>query len=196
MIAPVRFAQWSSCALVCVLALLAAPAALGGVPPNPHDPCVTGVRNTCNTTGVGFYRTFRYGTRWFGDFRNAIPGTTHTFCIDLRFWYPGADYRYREDTSGGNLGNKEGEAVPLPNQVQTGDGGVARVTLTPTGAPLRLSVTTAALPSTLPRIFQPTSPSATINGQRLVLPSSQVLTDAATGNATKTQIQVSTAAKP
>src|SRR5207245_3819707 len=56
------------------------------------------------------------GTRWFGDFRNAIPGTTHTFCIDLRFWYPGADYRYREDTSGGNLGNKEGEAVPLPNQ--------------------------------------------------------------------------------
>ena len=50
-----------------------------------------------------------------GNFKDAIPGGAHSYCIDLRFWYPGADYRYKEDTSG-SLANKDGDAVPLPNQ--------------------------------------------------------------------------------
>ena len=33
--------------------------------------------------------------RWFGDYRGAVPGEAPTFCIDLRFWYPNAAYRYR-----------------------------------------------------------------------------------------------------
>jgi len=88
------------------------PVASAAVPPNPKDPCISGTRDICNTTGVGYYKTYSYGTRWFGDFKNAIPGTANTYCIDLRFWYPGAGYVYKEDTSG-TLSNKDGQAVPL-----------------------------------------------------------------------------------
>jgi hypothetical protein len=83
-------------------------------PPNPNDPCVSGTRNVCGTTGVGFYKTYRYGTRWFGDFRGVVPGEFHQYCIDLRFWYPGPDYAYREVSAAG-LRNRDGEAVPASN---------------------------------------------------------------------------------
>jgi hypothetical protein len=308
MIAAVRFSQRLLCGLACASALLAAPAALGATPPGAKDPCGSGTRDICNTTNVGYYKTYRYGTRWFGDFKNAIPGTAHTYCIDLRFWYPGPDYRYKEDTSG-SLVNKDGGAVPLPNQqriayatwvygrssdpdqaaavmlyvhAQMGDGrageldpsvlssnasalyakisrdatkfhgpykfeidvpgtlrvgkavtatvrvlaaggaalpntpltlsaqgasvsasqvktdglGVSKITLTPSGGTLKLSASASGLPSTLPRVFKPTSPSAAPNGQRLALPASQTLSDSTTGSATKTQIQVSTTATP
>jgi hypothetical protein len=92
--------------------LITAPAALAAVPSTPKDPCVSGTKNVCGTTGSGYYRTYKYGTRWFGDFKDAIPGSTHTYCIDLRFWYPGAQYKYKEDTSG-TLTNKAGGAVPV-----------------------------------------------------------------------------------
>src|SRR5713226_9779717 len=115
MIAAVRFSQRLLCGLACASALIAAPAALGATPPSAKDPCVSGTRDICSTTNVGYYKTYRYGTRWFGDFKNAIPGATHAYCIDLRFWYPGPDYLYKEDTSG-SLTNKDGDAVPLPNQ--------------------------------------------------------------------------------
>src|SRR5262249_6552510 len=36
-------------------------------------------------------------------------------CIDLRFWYPGQTYKYKEDTSG-TLTDREGHAVPFVNQ--------------------------------------------------------------------------------
>jgi LPXTG-site transpeptidase (sortase) family protein len=104
-----------SCAVLVTAAVAFASAALGATPPNPHDPCVKDARNICGTTGVGYYKTYSYGTRWFGDFKDAIPGTQHTFCIDLRFWYPGVSYAYKEDTSG-TLRNKAGEVVPLPNR--------------------------------------------------------------------------------
>jgi sortase family protein len=99
--------------VACVL--VSAPSAFAAVPSNPKDPCVSGTQNICNTTGVGSYKTYRYGTRWFGDFKNAIPGSAHTYCIDLRFWYPGPHYQYKQDTSG-VLKNKSGEAIPLVNQ--------------------------------------------------------------------------------
>jgi hypothetical protein len=288
--------------------LIAAPSALGAVPSNPHDPCIQGTRDVCNTTGVGFYRTYQYGTRWFGDFRNAIPGSAHSYCIDLRFWYPGPGYRYKEDTSG-SLRNKDGQAVPVVNQEriayaiweygrtpdpdqaaavmlyvhdQMGDArpgevdpgvlggnvpalydriagdaarlhgpyrvgvtlpsvlrvgrqvtatvrvlavggaalpdqplkissqglsgapaqattdanGVARLTVTPTGGPVKLGGAAGGLPSTLPRLFTPTSGPAVSNGQRLVLPSAQTVADSATGTASRTQVQVSTNAQP
>jgi hypothetical protein len=308
MIAAVRLSQRLLCGLACACALIAAPAAFGATPPSAKDPCVSGTRDICNTTGVGYYKTYRYGTRWFGDFKNAIPGMAHTYCIDLRFWYPGPDYRYKEDTSG-SLVNKDGDAVPLPNaqriayatwvygrssdpdqsaavmlyvHTQMGDGrageldpsvlgsnvsalydkisrdatrfhgpyrfeikvpgslkvgkavtatvrvlaaggsalpnipltlsaqgagpvagsaktdgtGLAKITLTPSGGTLKLSALASALPSTLPRVFKPTSPSAAPNGQRLALPAAQTLSDSAGGSVSKTQIQVSTTATP
>ena len=115
MIVPVGSGRSLWLAFACVCALLSAPTAFGAAPPNPNDPCAKGTRNVCNTTGVGYYRSYRYGTRWLGDFKNAIPGSAHTYCVDLRFWYPGADYKYKEDTSG-TLANKDGDAVPFVNQ--------------------------------------------------------------------------------
>jgi hypothetical protein len=65
-------------ALGCALALLAFPrASFGADPPNPNDPCSNAGRNTCGTLGVGYYKTYRYGLRWFGDFRAAVPGEAH-----------------------------------------------------------------------------------------------------------------------
>ncbi|MCU0307314.1 MAG: sortase [Thermoleophilia bacterium] len=100
--------------LVAVLALAgaagAAPA-LGAEPPNQNDPCSSAGRNTCGTTGVGSYRDYRYGIRWFGDYRRVIPGVAQAFCIDLRFWYPAARSRFEERSADG-LRNKAGRAVP------------------------------------------------------------------------------------
>ncbi len=296
------------CGIACVFALVAVQAAVAASPPNPKDPCVSGTKDICGTTGVGYYKTYSFGTRWFGDFKNAIPGGTHSYCIDLRFWYPGAAYKYKEDTSG-NLRNKSGGAVPFPNQQRiayaiwvygrsndpdqaaavmlyvhgqiddarpgevspsvlsskarslydqitkaaakfhgpykvdvtvpgtpkvgtaatatvrvlaaggaavpnlpvtistsgatgvskpssTDGSGVAKVTLTPSGGALKVSASSSALPSTLPRVFVPTSAAAAANGQRLVLPASQTVSDSGTGSASKVQIKVSTNAAP
>jgi hypothetical protein len=96
----------------CVLVVPAATRAAEA--PNPNDPCATGTRNTCGTTGVGFYKTYRYGTRWFGDFRGLVPGADHMYCIDLRFWYPGRSYAYKEVDATG-LRNRDGERISLVN---------------------------------------------------------------------------------
>src|SRR5579859_1959826 len=309
MIAPVGFGRRLACGLLFACALYAAPAAFGAAPSNPKDPCALGTRDSCGTAGVGFYKTYRYGTRWLGDFKNAIPGAAHTYCIDLRFWYPGPDYRYKEDTSG-TLANKDGATVPfvnqqriayaiwvygrstdpdqaaavmlyvhdqmgdarpgevdpavagspdastlydrisrdaarfhgpykvevkfpsalkvgkavtatvrvlaaggaaLPNQpltitsqgfsgapaqARTDANGVARLTVTATGGPVRIGASAGGLPSTLPRVFVPTAGASAGNGQRLVLPSAQTVADSSTGAASRSQIQVSTAAIP
>ena len=68
----------------------------------------------CGTTGVGFYKVYRYGIRWFGDYRGAIPGEAHTYCIDLGFWYPSLAQKYAEDAS--PLRNRDGEPVRLDRQ--------------------------------------------------------------------------------
>jgi hypothetical protein len=105
----------SAAALGCALALLVLPrASFAGDPPNPNDPCSRAGRNTCGTLGVGYYKTYRYGLRWFGDFRGAVPGRAHTFCIDLGFWYPSPSYRFREAT--GPLRNRTDETVSTVNQ--------------------------------------------------------------------------------
>ena len=104
-----------SIALCFSFCLLVVPAATRAAEaPNPNDPCVTGTRNTCGTTGVGFYKTYRYGTRWFGDFRGLVSGVGHMYCIDLRFWYPGRSYAYREVDPAG-LRNRDGEKVSVSN---------------------------------------------------------------------------------
>ena len=64
----------------------------------------------CKTLGVGFYKSLRYGSRWYGDFSGAVPGLEHTFCIDFRYWYPAAQHRYRLLASAG-LHNRNGERV-------------------------------------------------------------------------------------
>src|SRR5690348_7678490 len=100
--------------LVAVLAalLVALPAvAQAAEPPNQNDPCSKNGRNTCGTAGKGSYRNYRYGVRWFGDYRGAVPEYSGgTFCIDLRFWYPSEKFEYEQRPATG-LKNKEGEAV-------------------------------------------------------------------------------------
>jgi LPXTG-site transpeptidase (sortase) family protein len=95
---------------VCAFGALA-PVASAAEPPNQNDPCSRAGRDSCGTTGVGRYATYRYGLRWFGDYRKAVTGEDDpTFCIDLRFWYPSPKFRYRERSTTG-LKNKEGKRI-------------------------------------------------------------------------------------
>jgi LPXTG-site transpeptidase (sortase) family protein len=95
---------------LCAFAALA-PCASAAEPPNQNDPCSRAGRDSCGTTGVGRYATYRYGLRWFGDYRKAVPGETDpTFCIDLRFWYPSPKFQYRERSTTG-IKSKEGKLV-------------------------------------------------------------------------------------
>ncbi|MEQ8833577.1 MAG: class F sortase [Miltoncostaeaceae bacterium] len=104
-------------ALLALLALLAgAPPSEAAAPPNRNDPCSEGGRNICDTNGVGRYETYRYGIRWFGDFRGAVPEVDlPTFCIDLRFWYPRPASRFAPLRAAG-LRNRDGRVVPVINQ--------------------------------------------------------------------------------
>jgi hypothetical protein len=109
---------WSAptVSVACVVVLLAASSAPRAAnPPNPNDPCARSGRDTCGTAGVGFYRVTRYGTRWFGDFRGAVKGHRHAFCIDLRFWYASPSYRYRE-VSSTVLRNRDGAIISRQKQ--------------------------------------------------------------------------------
>ena len=99
--------------LVLLLTFLTAGSgvALAAEPPNQNDPCSRNGRDSCGTTGKGSYRTYKYGVRWFGDYRRAVPDVDGaTFCIDLRFWYPGKDFGYEARSSTG-LKNKEGDKI-------------------------------------------------------------------------------------
>jgi Sortase domain len=69
----------------------------------------------CDTLGVGLYNATPEGVRWLGDFRGAVPGEAHTFCIDAHFWFSSPAYRYREISAVG-LTNRDGRAVSLENQ--------------------------------------------------------------------------------
>jgi hypothetical protein len=297
-------------AIVTALFTLATPSpGLAAEPPNQNDPCSRAGRNTCGTNGIGFYRTYRYGIRWFGDFRGVVEGEPRGFCIDLRFWYPSPDHRYREDASA-TLVNKDGDVVSLanrrrmayatwafgrstsanqqaavmlyvhslmgdaapgevdpgalgsavtalyqrvaadaaryhgpyevkvdlpdrltlgakgegtirilsatgaavprvalsltttggtgvPKSVTTDASGVARIDVTAT-SPDGVDVTarTEPLASTLPRVFRPTTAAAARNGQRMVIPGSQVVTGSGVVSVTKSRLVVATQAVP
>jgi Sortase domain len=101
--------------LVVVVVLLSTTPALGAEPPNENDPCSRDGRNVCGTTGVGFYDTYRYGARWFGDFRGAVADVARTFCIDLRFWYPSKAMRF-ELVEPDQLKNRDGDTVTYERQ--------------------------------------------------------------------------------
>lgn len=111
--------RWLAAAILAgvLVMLLRAGVAPAAVPPNRADPCSTAGRNTCGTLGVGFHQVYRYGVRWFGDFRGVVPGVAHAFCIDLRFWYASPSYRYRTVPSA-RLRNADGAAVPVRNLQQ------------------------------------------------------------------------------
>ncbi len=98
-----------------IVALALAPVASAAEPPNQNDPCAAGGRNTCATTGVGSYERYRYGVRWFGDYRGAVPGEGPTFCTDLRFWYPNREYRFREVANSG-FKSREGQVISTQKQ--------------------------------------------------------------------------------
>jgi hypothetical protein len=95
-----------------VAVVLAPAAARAAEPPNQNDPCSRGGRDSCHTTGLGSYETYRYGVRWFGDYRGAVPSVKGpTFCLDLRFWYPSSAFRYARLASADGLENRAGETV-------------------------------------------------------------------------------------
>jgi sortase (surface protein transpeptidase) len=97
--------------LAGLLGLLLTTAAHAAEPPNQHDPCAKAGRDSCATTGVGAYRTYRYGVRWFGDYRKAVDGVDDPlFCVDLRFWYPSKAFAYERRSAAG-LHNRDGKAV-------------------------------------------------------------------------------------
>ena len=107
-----------SVALACVATVVMAPAsALGREPANQNDPCSSAGRNSCATNGVGVYKNYRYGIRWFGDFRGAVPDAGPTFCIDLRWWYPAKRYGFTEIPAAG-LRNSNGAAISVAKQEQ------------------------------------------------------------------------------
>ncbi len=97
---------------VLIAGALAPAVALAAEPPNQNDPCSRGGRDSCSTTGVGEYRSYKFGLRWFGDYRGAIEGVNGaTFCLDLRFWYPGRAYDYELVEPGAELRNRDGDRV-------------------------------------------------------------------------------------
>jgi LPXTG-site transpeptidase (sortase) family protein len=100
--------------LAAVALLASAGRAVAHDPPNPNDPCSTAGRDTCGTTGVGFYKTYQYGIRWFGDYKG-LPDGSRAFCVDLGYWYPSTSYRYTLQTEP-TLTNSLGKEVPLVNR--------------------------------------------------------------------------------
>ena len=62
--------------LLLALFLLTGGVAQAAEPPNQNDPCAKAGRNTCGTNGEGSYRNYRYGIRWFGDYRGAVEDVT------------------------------------------------------------------------------------------------------------------------
>jgi len=98
-------------AMFALLSASGASVASAAEPPNQNDPCSRNGRDSCGTTGKGSYRNYKFGVRWFGDYRRAVPDVTAgTFCIDLRFWYPSKSFGY-EERSPANLRNKDGDKV-------------------------------------------------------------------------------------
>jgi hypothetical protein len=101
--------------LALAAASLGAATAVARNPPNANDPCARAGRDSCGTTGIGFYDTYRYGIRWFGDYKNVATGQGRAFCIDLGYWYPSASYRYELESAPG-LRNSAGQEVLLVNR--------------------------------------------------------------------------------
>lgn len=96
--------------LAVLIALIGAASAVAAEPPNQNDPCSAAGRDSCDNTGVGFYATYRYGIRWFGSYRDTVPGEGNVFCIDLRHWFPDERWDYVEFSSDG-LRNRDGRSI-------------------------------------------------------------------------------------
>lgn len=104
--------------ILSIAAILTLPAtSFAREPRNQNDPCSTAGRNTCGTNGVGMYKRYRYGIRWFGDFRGAVTGADPSFCIDLRWWYPAARFDYRLIPNTG-LKNSDGKLISAGTQAR------------------------------------------------------------------------------
>jgi hypothetical protein len=113
-VATVRLVAVAAVAIAGLALSLAGPSR-GALPPDRDDPCSREGRNTCGTLGVGLYRDAGYGVRWFGDYRGAVPGAAHLFCIDAGYWYASPAYRY-EARSPAGLRNRDGGEVTLEAQ--------------------------------------------------------------------------------
>jgi hypothetical protein len=91
----------------------------------------------------------------------------------------------------------DADGATATGSVRTDANGVATVQLTPSGASdVRLQVRTAPLASTLPKVYAPTTPEAARNGQRLVAPDSQVVTQTIAATVTKGAIGITSTAQP
>jgi hypothetical protein len=84
-----------------------------------------------------------------------------------------------------------------PATATTDSHGVARAALRATGAgDLSLDVRATQLASTLPTVYEPTTPAAARNGQRIAVPAAQVVTGSSRGAAEKSQVRLSSVALP
>ena len=80
-------------------------------PPDQNDPCARGGRDTCGTTGKGAYRTYKFGPRWFGDYRGAVPGVTAARSASTcATGTPARQYDYEKRSAEG-LRNRDGDAL-------------------------------------------------------------------------------------
>lgn len=100
-------------AVVAIAGGLASAPGLSAAPTVAHDPCARNGRDSCGTTGVGFYRDSTYGLRWFGDYRGLVRGAP-AFCVDLGYWYAGRRYDYRPQP--GPLHARSGGLVPADSR--------------------------------------------------------------------------------
>ena len=74
-------------------------------------------RTPAARTGVGYYKMYRYGTRWFGDYRDVVAGTSHTLLHRPALLVPVEDRRLQRalDRDAG-LRNRAGQAVSASMQ--------------------------------------------------------------------------------
>jgi hypothetical protein len=164
---------------------------VGDARPGEADPSVLGP-----AAAAVYRRVARDAARYHGPYR-----------IEARF--AGDLASGREATATVRILSGRGYAVPgvrlavaargatgAARELRTNAKGVARVSLTPSGAgPVRLSVEARTLASTLPRIFRPTTAAAAPNGQRLAAPASQTVS-AAVRAVAKRPVDVATVGAP
>ena len=88
-------------------------------------------------------------------------------------------------------------ATGIPATVKTGANGIASVGFTATSADdVSLDVRSEALASTLPKVYRPTTAAAAPNGQRITIPSSQVVTGSGSTAVAKSKLEVTSVAAP
>ncbi len=90
----------------------------------------------------------------------------------------------------------DGVGAAAARTARTNASGAVAVAFAPSSGSPRLTARASGLPSTLPRLFAPTTAKARPNGQRLVVPSSQQVSATLRSAASRRQVGITTSATP